>query len=195
MAGSVFDLSDAANPLPDLFVVDTNIVAERLLDPVLAMLPDRNLVNAQRSNEFFGRLDNEKKSGLITQTVFSELIHLAIKFSYQQDAVAKGRSKSNWTRQYKANPTYIQTLQPRLQHLRFLLSSNRLVFITPGDSGSGEPDTAFDRRLVELCLTHSLDTQDAGILFEAERLGVVSIVTLDTDLQRAQSHFDIYTWL
>ena len=95
MAGSVFDFSNAANPLPDVFVVDTNIVAERLLDPVLAMLPDRNLVHARRANEFFVRLDNEKRSGLVTQTVFSELVHLAIKFSYQQDAVARGRSKSN----------------------------------------------------------------------------------------------------
>lgn len=195
MAGNVFDLSDPSLKLPEYFVVDTNIVAERLLDSVLSTLPDRNLVQAQRADHFFTRLRNEDAFGFITRTVYSELFHLAIKFSYQQQALLQGRNKNNWMRLYKANPTFIQTLQPRLQHLQFLISVSRLLLSTSDGGTPSSESESFDRRLVELCLTHSLDTQDAGILFEAERLGVVSIVTLDIDLQRAQSHFDIYTWL
>ncbi len=41
---------------------------------------------------------------------------------------------------------------------------------------------------------YGLDTSDCLILMEAARLGVRSVVTMDRDLLRAQSDFDIYTW-
>ena len=43
-----------------------------------------------------------------------------------------------------------------------------------------------------LCSTDSLDTPDAGIFSEADRLGVGSIVAMDRDRQRTQRGFAIY---
>jgi predicted nucleic acid-binding protein len=195
MAGSVFDLSDPAVSLPEYFIVDTNIVAEGLLARVIRSLPGYNPQQAQRADDVFDRLERERLIGFVTPVIYSEFIDIAIKVLYQQDAAARGTQTSNWLKLYKANPAFIQSIKPELESLRFLLSTNRLRFLSPDELGPIGRDTTFAYRLIELCWTHSLDTQDAGILFEAERLGVTSIVTLDNDLLRAQTSFDIYTWL
>jgi predicted nucleic acid-binding protein len=165
------------------------------LAPLIASLPEPNATQARYASDLFKRLEIENKFGLITPTVYSELMHLAIKLHYQRLGAARGLKHGGWLRLYKADPSFIQTLQPNLEELRFLLSTNRITFLSPDDLGPINPNTTFDYRLIELCWTYSLDTQDAGILFEAERLGVDNIVTMDSDLQRAQSGFNIYTWL
>lgn len=195
MAGNVFDLSDSNVRLPQLFIVDTNIVAERLLASIMVSLSGYNATQAQCAGDLFQRLDNENKVGLITPIIYGEFMHLAIKVNYQQYVIDQGSKNESWTRRYKTNPDFIQTLRSDLKSLRFLLSVNRLRFMGPDDLGPVNQNTPYDHRLIELCCTYSLDTQDAGILLEAERLGVRSIVTMDADLRRAQSDFDIYTWL
>ncbi len=194
MAGNIFDLDDPNVRLPNFFILDTNVVVEFHMAPVIASLPDANATQAQRASQLFQRLADEHKLGFITPIIYSEVMHLAIKLNYQKHGLSRGLKKGGWLNLYKTEPTFIQTLQPNLEELRFLLSTNRTTFLSPDDLGPIDSNTTFDHRLIELCCTYSLDTHDAGILFEAERFGIDSIVTMDSDLQRAQADFNIYTW-
>ena len=84
---------------------------------------------------------------------------------------------------------------PYLAQLRHFLSNNGLLFIAPDDLGPIASGRAYDEELIHLVGTYGLDSNDALILMEAQRSGVTDIITLDTDLQRAQADFTIYTGL
>lgn len=122
-------------------------------------------------------------------------MHFAIKLHYQKHRLSQGVKRGGWLRLYNDDPAFIHTLRPQLEKLPFLLSTNRITFLSPDDLGPINPNTTFDYHLIELCWTYSLDTLDASILLEAERLGINSIITMDRDLQRARAGFAISTWL
>jgi predicted nucleic acid-binding protein len=194
MAGNVFDLADPDVRLPEFFLLDTNVVCERFLAELIPALPQPQVAKAQRAVDLFQRLEDEHTVGLITPIIYSELMHVAIKLFFQQQALRQ-TPKTTWLKLFKSHPTLIRDVRTVLEQLCVVLRTSRLVMISPEELGKIDAGTTYDYRLIELCWTYSLDTGDAGILLEAERLGVDSIVTMDADFRRAQTSFDIYTWI
>jgi predicted nucleic acid-binding protein len=96
---------------------------------------------------------------------------------------------------YKRFPGYFKTLEPTLQQVRLFLMTSGFLIVSPDRLRPSAPSASFDGHLIGLCCDYGLDTADAMILFEAERLGVESIVTVDGDIQRASADFDNYTWI
>lgn len=202
MPGSVVDLSPGIVPLPDPIVVDTNILVERLLAAFLGALPTANAVQAQRANQFFLDLAARRGTGIVTPTIFTELVHIAIQFKYRQELLTRGNALRqmhgplrDWKDLYKRDPTILQAYALDLELLRRLLIANDLLFIDPDELGATPFGRGHDEELVALVGTYGLDSNDASILLEAQRCGVNAIITLGGDLKRGQSDFDIYTWL
>lgn len=86
MPGSVVDLSDPNRRLPDVVVVDTNVLVERLLASYVDDLPPSPVaVNAERAGWFFRTLTSSGVVGIVTPTVFTEFVHAAVKAHYKQE--------------------------------------------------------------------------------------------------------------
>jgi predicted nucleic acid-binding protein len=204
MTGSIVDLSARRAGVPDPIVVDTNLLVERFLVPFVGALPiSPTSVRAQRAAQFFDDLVSRNGIGIITPTCFAEFIHVAVKFRYRQERLRLGagirqahdRPIRDWLDLYKADAAIHQRFLPRLELLRLLLIASGLSFITPAQLGPIASGRAYDEEFIYLVGTYGLDSNDALILMEAQRYGVTDIITLDTDLRRAQADFTIYTWL
>jgi predicted nucleic acid-binding protein len=194
MAGSLFDLNDPTVVLPNRFVVDTNVIVERVFAALILRTPIPDPLQAQQAAGFFQMLLPARKAGIVTPTVYGELVHVVIGYFLKQFGLRR-TPRMDRLQVYKRFPGYIKTLEPILQQLRFFLVTSGLLVISPDELEPIDPATTFDGHLIELCCDYGLDTADAMILFEAERLGIGSIVTMDGDIQRASADFDIYTWI
>ena len=64
-----------------------------------------------------------------------------------------------------------------------------LVFLQPNDFGPWTSQRTFEEELVQFVRKYRLDTTDASILIDAQRIGVGSILTMDSDFQHARSDF------
>jgi predicted nucleic acid-binding protein len=69
------------------------------------------------------------------------------------------------------------------------------MFLQPSDLGPILSGRSHEEEMIRVMGHYSLDTGDAAILLEAQRAGVMNLATADIDLHRAQSDFDIYSWL
>jgi predicted nucleic acid-binding protein len=188
MAGNLFDLNDATVLLPDLFIVDTNILIDRFLTQI------SNAPQSQYAANLFQRLRTESKTGLVTPTIVNEFLHHAIGLYVKQWMVKQG-ARGSWTIFYKNNPTISQRFQTRLEQLVALISANNILFLTPNDISLMTQGASYTDRVIELCCFYGLDTNDAVILLEAERIGVDGIVSMDRDLRNSIADFNIYTWV
>ncbi len=204
MPGSVVDLSGTNLHVPDVIMVDTSILVERLLASFPdGVLPSTVAVNAERARWFFRTLASSGGIGLVTPTVFTEFIHAAIKARYKYErrrlgATALqtyGRPINDWLALYKLDPTILQTYLPVMMQFRLWLTLNGLLILGPEDLTPLDSGRTHGEELVRLVGRYGLDSGDAAILLEARRVNVTDIVTLDADLRRAQSDFTIYTWL
>jgi predicted nucleic acid-binding protein len=204
MTGKVVDLNAPGVSLPARMVVDANLVAEYLVAPVVPLdATAPRSINARRADWFFTNLSAANGLGIVTPTVFAEVVHVAIKTRYKQQrrrlgstaSTVYGRSVSNWLDLYKLDPTILQAFLPELRHVQRLLTASGLLFIAPEDLGPIGSGRTHDDELVHLVGAYGLDSGDASILLEAQRLGVRDIITLDADLRRAQADFTIHTWL
>jgi hypothetical protein len=106
MPGRLIDLDQAGVRLPNSFVVDTNLVAARLL----ASYYPPHLETAARTYRFFNHLWTRGLVGMLTPTVCHEFFHLALRGEHQlalpnhRSALAAKRStkrRFNWEDLYK----------------------------------------------------------------------------------------------
>ena len=204
MPGSVVDLSALGAKVPSPIVVDTNLIVEWLVVPMLGVAPSSPTVaGTQHASQFFSELSASRGTGIVTPTVFTELVHVAIEFRYKQElsrinAMARqgnGPRIKSWRRLYKQDASILQAFQGDLQRLRSLLVASGLLFLEQSGLGPIPSGREYDEELVHLVGTYGLDSNDAAILMEARRSGVTAIVSLDADMRRARADFDIYTWL
>lgn len=199
MAGSVVDLTDPAIPLPDLIVVDTNIIVERFgtsfgYQPHLAYGP--------RVHDFFQRLSRSNATGIVTPAMYVELAHVLVKFWYRS---LLGRNKaamtqqfgplSSWKELYKRDPGILQGMRSDFSLLSQQMAANGIRSVDSKELNPVPSGNPSDQELVEIMCRYGLDSTDAMILSDAERIPVLEIATLDADLLRAQADFTIYTWL
>jgi predicted nucleic acid-binding protein len=199
MAGSVVDLSDPTVPLPSPIVVDTNIIVERF-GTSFGYQP--NLIFGPRVHDFFQRLARANATGFITPSIHVELAHVLVKFWYR---TLLGRNKSalrqqfgqlsSWKELYKRDPAILQGMRSDFALFSHQIAASGIYFLDADELNpipSGNPS---DRELIEIICRYGLDSTDAMILSEAQRIPVLEIATLDADMLRAQADFTIYTWL
>jgi hypothetical protein len=128
-----------------------------------------------------------------------------IRSEYKQRFAEAGDAKSRlvrygvpvrtWTDLYKVDPSILRSARTAFDDLRRLLVANDLLFVAPDELAPIGSGRRFDEEYMSLVLNYGLDSSDALILMETQRLGISSIVTFDQDLLRAQADFTIYTWL
>lgn len=200
MPGKIVDLGEPMVTPPNLVAVDANVVVTRLVDayPTPA---DRD---ARRAAGSFRQLEATGHQGILTPTAYSEVIHAAVKVTYQRErathraALAAHYNRSggfSWVDLYKLDPTILYDLGPLLEQLRQRLIAANLVLLDPQELGPIPSGRRYDQELLALVGRYGLDTSDATILMEASRVGIAAIVTMDRDLRRAVADFDVYTWL
>jgi predicted nucleic acid-binding protein len=203
MAGRVFDLSDPAILLPNSFLVDTNIVYERIIATLVPRVPRSTVslqrlqqlaLNASRVTDFFERLRAQDTIGLVGPATYLELIHLVIRELLEQYGNTIN-PKLSWLRVYKDHPSVLPTMKPILVRIHSALANAGLVFLSPKQLLPIDPRTPYVSQLIDLCCSYALDTGDVELLIEAQRLGIDAIATMDGDFQRAAADFDIYTWI
>lgn len=118
MAGNLFDLDDPSTILPNRFIVDTNVIVERVFASLILRTPAPNPLQAQQAATFFQTLSATRKAGFVLQTVYAELVHVVIGYSLNQFGMHQNPRLSR-LQVYKRIPGYIKTLEPALQQLRF----------------------------------------------------------------------------
>ena len=200
MAGSVVDLSQPGARFPPVVIVDTNVIVEFLLASFL----DPVAVPAAHVTQFFDDLFAIGGHGIVTPTAFTEFVHVLIRAEYRHEYGRMATIDRNaryaspvrgWRDLYKQDPTILHAFLPGLERFRQLLIANALLFVSPDELGPIVSGRRHDEELVHLVGAYGLDSSVAAILMEAQQLGLTDIVSLDTDMQRAQADFTIYTWM
>jgi predicted nucleic acid-binding protein len=130
-------------------------------------------------------------------------VHVAVRSKYKQERSrlratlqrTYKRPIDSWLDLYKQDEAILQAFLTDLEQLRLRLIASGLLFVPPEGLGPIASGRSYDAELVHLVGTYGLDSNDALMLMEAQRIGVHDIVTLDADMRRAQADFNIYMWL
>lgn len=160
--------------LPDLIVVDTNVIVE-LVAASYGVQPSP--FNGPRARHFFRQLNDEHATGIVTPTVYVELVHILVKFWHR--AVLKRNSVAllqrygplaSWVDLYKRDPSILQGMRTVLEHLSQLLSASGLYFLDQDELHPINSKNALDLELIDIMCRYGLDSTDAMILMEAQRI-------------------------
>src|SRR3712207_219104 len=81
---SLVDLSVPGSRIPDLLIVDANVVSVCLL----ASHPGQYPLGLARAARFFHSLIANNAVGVVTPTAFNGVLHVAIKAKYQRELLA-----------------------------------------------------------------------------------------------------------
>ena len=99
-----------------------------------------------------------------------------------------------WHTLYKRCPQHVAQCANDLQQFRQSLSMIPVAILGPNDlKPPSRPTSAVDVRMQHFAVTHFLLPKDALLVAIAERLGVLSIATLDGDFKRLGPEFTVYT--
>ena len=197
---ALYDLADPAVPLPPQLVVDSSLL--------LALRPGDDNPHALAAQRFIRRLRQQiaayQMVAWLLMPVLQECYHVILANSLRRtlrpgsgqawaamDPVAR---PPNWLVMYKRQPELLRVGFPELAEFGRILATIPLTPVQPEDlatSAGGEP---LEERLHYFITAYYLLPQDALILAEAERLGVLAVATLDQDWRRATA-FDVYTCL
>lgn len=105
-------------------------------------------------------------------------------------ALRHGDDNPHTAAAYKQQPDLLAAGFDDLATFDEILAS---IPVTPAYLASKPLSKSLYERLRHFITAYHLLPQDALILAEAEELGVMAVVTLDSDWHRAASEFDIYT--
>lgn len=201
MSGRLINLSLPGVPIPDPIVVDTSVVVAFLQQ----FFPAQNPRQPGQASAFFRQLLGTRQQALMTPTAYSDLLHLAVRKLYERHLRGQHAALSahygipitNWVDLLKADATILQRYAPNLTLIRHGLVANNVVIAGPEtlDFATYPPVLPYREELIDRMVAYGLDTSDALITLEANRLGIDAIVSMDRDLHRALADFDIYTWL
>ncbi|MGH2533201.1 MAG: hypothetical protein ACRDJW_12955 [Thermomicrobiales bacterium] len=200
MPGQLIDVGQSGVRLPTPLVVDTNIVAARLLAPYYPPHPE----TAHRADQFFSLLRTQGAIGVLPAVACREFFHLAFRGLFRLAlpdyrlalmAARPTKRRFNWEVLYKLRPDLIDQFLPTLEGLLPLLEINRLTVMQPWEVAASSMGLRYEHDLLRLVGRFRVNTNDAAILMQARQAGITSIATLDADLRRAAGDFDVYTWL
>lgn len=200
MSGSLRNLSLPSVTLPDEVVVDTNLLATRFL---AGFLPPANSQHVHRTTWLFRQLQTGAAVGYVTETTVAELMHLLVRVKFESDIPRHitdlqsrigPRKKYRWEQLYKIRPNLLRGYSSDLTLVMYQVVNLGLFVLQPSDLEdlSGQ---VWEHKLLRLIKRYRLTVNDATILLDAQRAGIRSVVTLDKDLHRARTDFDVYSWL
>ena len=102
--------------------------------------------------------------------------------------------RHGWEHLFKARSDLIRAFVAKLDQVRRLMEAANLLVLQPDDLGPISSGRTLDDELARTMERYELDSNDAAILVEARRAGVLAIASLDPDLRRAALDFDVYAW-
>jgi|GEM_PF-785073 len=187
---ALYDLADPALPLPPQLVLDSSLL--------LALRPGDDNPNALAVQGFVRRLRQQiaayQMVVWLPLPVLQECYHVILANSLRRawaaiDPVAR---PPNWLVMYKREPKLLEVGFVALAEFEEILSTIPLTLAQPEDLATSAATKPLEERLRYFITAYYLLPQDALILSEAERLGVMAVATLDLDWRRATA-FDIYT--
>jgi predicted nucleic acid-binding protein len=201
MSGKLVDLSHPEAEIPDLIAIDTNVVIAYLQQT----FPRQDPQQIARATAFFANVHANDLTCVVTPTVFSEIVHAAVKEAYRQLIPGNraalreqhGVPINSWMDLIKVDPTPLQGLRQNLTMIRHALIGNDITVAGQEDLDfvAYPPQHHFSDELIDRMVRYGMDSSDAVITMEASRLGIGAIVSMDRDMQRALPDFDIYSWL
>jgi hypothetical protein len=179
---TLLDISDASLTLPEFLVLDASIVLELTPSPIH---PHRNHILAVN---FLNRLRLSAQHG----TVKPILPLLAFEECYFKlcwrflEPLSKA-TNMRWQDYYRRNPSVLRSIYPILSQFYQTLLAFPVEITEPEDTAvypkGREPLLAI--RIGDFINRFSVLPKDATILSEAERLGIYTVATLDSDWSRA----------
>lgn len=198
MAGSVVDLSDPTTSLPEIIAIDSNIIIERVA-AAFGFQPSQ--INGPRAEQFLQRLSQDDSIGIVTPAVHAELLHILVKFRYRSELIRNRTALiqeygplSSWVDLYKRDPSILQGMRVDLERLTAVLLASGIHMLSTDEMTLLAWGHSLEEQLIDTMCRFGLDSTDATILIEAQRIPTLDIATFDADMLRAQSDFTIYTW-
>ena len=186
----LYDFSDLSIPLPPQLVFDTSFL--------LALRPDDDNPRAAATQAFMRRLRPRITAlelvAWLVMPVIQECYHIVLtgvvrRIWQSEDPATR---PANWLALYKRDPAIIKLGLPELDRFDTLLATIPMTWARPEDQIYFSMTHPPDERLRYYIARYHLLPSDALILTEAERLGVRTVATLDSDWRRV-TEFDIYT--
>jgi predicted nucleic acid-binding protein len=181
MPTRILDIGDSNIQIPDFVILDASIVLE-LRPNISQSNPTQTL-----ALNFLNRLQSLAMQGqvmpLLPLLAFEECLFKICK----NEIVSRTPSKSTWEQYYKANPQIILNCGQTLNSFYGILKGFPIVIVEPEDLAVPPINTLrrLADRILEMVLLFKVLPKDATILSAAERLGVDTVVSLDSDWKRA----------
>ena len=177
----MLDIGDPSLRLPEFLVLDASLVLE------LTPSQDRPHKHHALAANFLNRLRQVARSGL-TIPLLPLLAFEECYFKLCQRVIAATSPKSEiWHLYYKKNPSVIQSVRPVLVGLYEALHAFPIEITEPEDIAIPPKGRVplLATRMGDLINQFSVLPKDATILSEAERMGIFTVATLDSDWARA----------
>lgn len=185
MPATIVDINRHPVPLPEFMVLD----ASMLLSLRTVLMPGGGRAHHRMAARFLQRIRPAALSG----TVKLLLPLLAFEECYFKlcywiiEPIAQAAGARYWTAYCKSSPAVFANAIPHLQSFYRMLSAFPIEITEPEDIAiypKGR-ETSLSTRMGEFINRFAVLPKDATILAEAERLGVFTVATLDSDWRRA----------
>lgn len=189
---ALYNLADPTTALPSQLVLDSSLLlALRKGDD------NPQAITAYRFIKALGaQVAAQRTVAWLLMPVLQECYHVILSRSLRRswEAMVPESRPPNWLAAYKRRPELLAAGFADLQSFDQILAAIPLMPVQPGDLDTAYLTQPLDDRIRHFITTYYLLPQDALILAQAERLGVMAVATLDGDWQRV-AEFDIYTAL
>ncbi|MBI3360888.1 MAG: hypothetical protein HY023_07240 [Chloroflexi bacterium] len=183
MPASLLDIGDPNLLLPEFLVLDASLVLELVPDP--AHLHKHHALAVAFLNRLRSAARQEIVKPILPLLAFEECyFKLCKRVLIEYGRLAGG---VRWDRYYKANPLAIRSIYPVLMKLHNDLLAFPIEITEPEDLAvrpKGREPLLSDR-MGDLINQFAILPKDSTILSEAERLGIFTVATLDSDWSRA----------
>jgi predicted nucleic acid-binding protein len=183
MTAKLLDISDPSLHLPEFLILDASIVLELTPDPHKSHPHHTLAVNFLNRLRF--AVQQELVKPILPLLAFEECYFKLCKRVLTEYGRLAGIN--NWEVYYKRNPLVIRSIHPLLANLYTALLAFPIEISEPEDLAvhpKGQ-EPLLSVRMGELIDRFAVLPKDATILSEAERLGIFTVATLDSDWSRA----------
>jgi predicted nucleic acid-binding protein len=178
MPATLYDIGDPNIPFPDFLILDASII--------LALRSASNHPHGVIVRKFLNRVQTAVRDG---QTL-AYLPYLALEecyFKICKDYLREQAGRgTHWVQYYKQNPQEISTVHPKLVELRRYLRAIPIPILEAEDLvATHRRPPPLSERMLAFVNRFQILPKDAAILADAERAGIYTVASLDSDWRRA----------
>ena len=189
---TLYNLADPTTALPSQLVLDSSLL--------LALRTGDDNPKASVAYRFIkslgAQIAAQQTVVWLLMPVLQECYHVILSRSLRRswEVMAPEGRFANWLAAYKHRPELLAAGFADLRSFDEILAAIPLTPVRWRDLDTTLVPQPLEERVRHFITVYYLLPQDALILAEAERLGVMAVATLDSDWQRV-AEFDIYTTL